>query len=47
MTLPELVAGADGFAMARGTEVDAKDYITRAELQAWEDEHRRTGLIKD
>ena len=47
MTLPELIAGADGFAMTLGNEVDRPPYVSRAEMMAWEAELRARGEIKD
>jgi hypothetical protein len=45
MTIPELVAGADGALMLQGVDPDKAKHVTGAEIAALEEECRRQGLI--
>ncbi|MGJ0397408.1 MAG: phage tail assembly chaperone [Methylocystis sp.] len=45
MTIPELVAAADGFLIAAGHNPDQTPHLTREEIAAIEEECRNQGLI--
>lgn len=45
MTIPELVAAADGFMIAQGHNPDKAPHLSRDDIAALEEECRRQGLI--